>query len=176
MILHSRCDQASGLWEPLELASELESHLQGTVDWGRKWFIDFNAGKAQLVLFDRSNNTGAIDVEMHGSVLEGKLSFKMLELTFSSNLNRGFYIISIAKSVSKKIGAFIRSMKFLSPEVAVYLYKSAIWSCMKHCCHVWLLAVTWNFWISWKNGYAGLLVLHLLLHFNAWLIIRMSPE
>ena len=137
MILHSRCDQASGLWEPLELASELESHLQGTVDWGRKWFIDFNAGKAQLVLFDRSNNTGAIDVEMHGSVLEGKLSFKMLELTFSSNLNRGFYIISIAKSVSKKIGAFIRSMKFLSPEVALYLYKSAIRSCMKHCCHVW---------------------------------------
>ena len=137
MILHSRCDQASGLWEPLELASELESHLQGTVDWGRKWFIDFNAGKAQLVLFDWSNNTGAIDVKMHGSVLEGKLSFKMQELTFSSNLDRGFYIISIAKSVSKKIGAFIRSMKFLSPEVALYLYKSAIRSCMKHCCHVW---------------------------------------
>ena len=29
----------------LELASELESDLQDTVDQGRKWLIDFNAGK-----------------------------------------------------------------------------------------------------------------------------------
>ena len=32
--------------------------------------VDFNAGKTQLVSFDRSNNTGAIDVKMDGSVLE----------------------------------------------------------------------------------------------------------
>ena len=28
-------------------------------------------------------------------------------------------------------------MKFLSHEVALYLYKSAIQSCIKYCCHVW---------------------------------------
>ena len=28
-------------------------------------------------------------------------------------------------------------MKFLSPEVALYLYKSVIRSCMEYCCHVW---------------------------------------
>ena len=28
-------------------------------------------------------------------------------------------------------------MKFLSPEVALYLYKSTIRQCMKYCCHVW---------------------------------------
>ena len=62
----------SMLWQQLELASELESDLQDTVDWGRKWLVDFNAGKTQLVSFDRSNNTGAIDVKMDGSVLEEK--------------------------------------------------------------------------------------------------------
>ena len=61
---------------------------------------------------------------MDGSALEEKLSFKMLGLTFSSKLDWGSYIISIAKTASKKIGALIRSMKFLSPEVALYLYKS----------------------------------------------------
>ena len=50
----------------------------------------------------------------------------------------GSYIISIAKTVSKKIGALIRSMKFLSPEVALYLYKSTIRPCMEYCCHVWV--------------------------------------
>ena len=34
--LYFKCDQASDLWQQLELASELESDLRGTVDWGRK--------------------------------------------------------------------------------------------------------------------------------------------
>ena len=119
------------------MASELESDLRDTVDLGRKWLVNFNAGKTHLVLSDRSNNTGAIDVKMDGSVLKEKSSFKILGLTFSSKLDWGSYIISIAKSTSKKIGAFIRSVKFLSPEVALYLYKSTIRPCMEYCCHVW---------------------------------------
>ena len=34
--LYSKCDQASDLWQQLELASELESDLRDTVDRGRK--------------------------------------------------------------------------------------------------------------------------------------------
>ena len=57
----------------------------------------------------------------------------MLGLTFSSKLDWGSCIVSIAKAASKKIGA----LKFLSPEVALYLYKSTIRPCMEYCCHVW---------------------------------------
>ena len=67
---------------------------------GRKWFVDFNAGKTELVSFDWSNNTGAIDVKMDGFVLGKKSSFKMLGLTFFSKLDWGSYIISIAKTAS----------------------------------------------------------------------------
>ena len=73
---------------------------------------------------------------MDGSVLEEKSSFKMLRLTFSSKFNWGSYITSITETASKKIGALIRSMKFLSPEVARYLYKSTIHPCLEYCCHV----------------------------------------
>ena len=45
--------------------------------------------------------------------------------------------MSIAKTASKKIGALICSMKFLPPEVALYLYKSTIRPYMEYCCHVW---------------------------------------
>ena len=51
--LYSKCDQASDLWKQLKLASELESDLRDTVNWGRKWLVDFIAGKPQLVSFDR---------------------------------------------------------------------------------------------------------------------------
>ena len=95
----SKCDHSSDLWQQLELASELESDLWDTVDWGKKWLLDFNAGKTQLVSFDWSDNNGSIDVKMDGSVLEEKLSFKMLGLTFSSKLVCSPFIISIAKKV-----------------------------------------------------------------------------
>ena len=84
--LYSKCDRASDLWQQLELASELESDLRDTVDWGKKWLVDFSGGKT-LVSFDWSNNNGSIDVKMDGSILEEKSSFKMLGLTFSSKLD-----------------------------------------------------------------------------------------
>ena len=115
------------------MASELESDLQDIVDWGKKWFVDFNAGKTQLVSFDWSNNNGYIDVKMDGSVLVEKSSFKMLGLPFSSKLDWGSYIISIAKTAK----TLIHSMKFPSHKVALYLYKSAIHPCMEYCCHIW---------------------------------------
>ena len=46
------CDQASALWN------------------NSNWLVDFNIEKTQLVLFDGSNNTGAIDVKKDGSALE----------------------------------------------------------------------------------------------------------
>ena len=68
-----------------------------------------------MVLFDRSNNNGSIDVKMDWSVLEEKSSFKILGLIFSSKLDRGSYIIS------KKIGALIRSVVSFSRGCSVSL-------------------------------------------------------
>ena len=73
------------------------------------------------VFFDRSNNTGAIDVKMNGSDLEEKLSSKMLGLTFSSKLNWASQIISIVKTDSKKIGALNGSMNFFSWGCSLFL-------------------------------------------------------
>ena len=73
------------------------------MDWGKKLLVDFNVGKTQLVSFDLSDNNGSFDVKMDGSVLEEKSSFKMLGLTFSSKLNWGSYIMSIAKLPPRKL-------------------------------------------------------------------------
>ena len=42
------------------------------MDWGKKWLVDFIAGKTQLVSFDQSIDNGSIDVKIYGSVLEEK--------------------------------------------------------------------------------------------------------
>ena len=123
--LFSKRDQASNLWEQLKSATELESDLSDTVDWATKWLVDFNAVKPQLVFLHQSNNTGAIEVKMDGSILEEKSSgvkssgVKMLGLNFSSKLI-GALTFSIAKISSQKIGTLICSVKVLSPQVLIY--------------------------------------------------------
>ena len=67
-----KCVETSDLWQQLELASELESDLPDTLEWGRKWLNDFNVGKTQLVWFDRSNKTGATNVKVDGPGLAEK--------------------------------------------------------------------------------------------------------
>ena len=74
---------------------------------------------------------------MAWSVIEGKSALKMLKLTFSSKLDWGYYIISVTKILSKNNGALMHSMKFLSPETALHLYKSTIRLCMEYSYHVW---------------------------------------
>ena len=69
----------------------------------RKWLVDFSAWKTQLALFDRSNNSGSIDVKMDGSVLEEKSSFKMLGLTFSSKLDWVLTLSLLLKLLPRKL-------------------------------------------------------------------------
>ena len=116
-------------------------------------------------------------MKMDRSVLEEKSSFKILGLTFSSKLDWGSYINSIAKTASsKKIGALIHSMKSLSCGVALYFYINLPYD------NAWNTVVmsgllvpvaTWDCWISYKNRYAGLLVLHLLPLLSPWLVVKM---
>ena len=73
------------------------------MDWGRKWLVDFNAGKTQPVSSDRSSSTGANDVIMDCSVIEEKSFFKILELTFSSKLDWSSYISLLLKLPPRKL-------------------------------------------------------------------------
>ena len=51
--------------------------------------------------------------------LKKKSSFKMLGFSFSSQLDWGSNIVSIAKTASKKVESFIHSVKFLSGKVVL---------------------------------------------------------
>ena len=58
---------------------------------------------------------------MERPVIEEKSFFNIQRLVFPSQLDWCSQIISTAKTTSKKLGALICSMTFLSPEVTVSL-------------------------------------------------------
>ena len=92
------------------------------MDWGRKWLVDFSAGKTQLVSLDRPNSAGAVDVKMMGLFLRKNHLSKYW--SFLSLLNWIWFLTLslLLKLPSKEIGVLIGSIKFLFFEVALYLF------------------------------------------------------
>ena len=89
---------------------------------------DFSAGKTWLVLFDWSNNTGAINVKTDEFVLEEKSSFKMLGLISLLNWIGAVTLSLLLNVPPRKLEPWF---VLISLEVALYLYR-----CMEYCCHV----------------------------------------
>ena len=142
------------------------------MEWGKKCLVHFNAGKTQLVSFDQSKNTGPTDVKMDGSVLEEKSSFKMLGLTFSSILDWGSYISLLLKLHQRKLEPWFVLWSFFLPRllcISINLSYGIAWNTVVMSGLVLLIA-TWNCYISYYNGYAGLLVLPFLPNLNSWIV------
>ena len=132
----------------------------------------------QLASFDRSNKIGPIDMKMDGSVLEEKSSFNMLELTFSLKLDWGSYINSIAKTeiklqVNWSLDSFYEVFFLLRLLcISTNLPYGHAWNTVVMYGMV-LLVVTLNCWMSYKNGFTGPLVRHLLPLSNPSPIVKM---
>ena len=92
--------------------------------------------------FDWSNWSGVVDMKMGESCLAEKSFCKRMGPSFTTKLDWGSYIMSITKTASKKIGALIGSITFVSSEVALYLYNSIIQPYMECCYHIWSSAPT----------------------------------
>ena len=139
----------------------------------KKWLVDFNAGKTQLVLFDQSNNTGSIDVKMDVSVLEEN---HLLRCGWPSFLSwTGALALSLLLQLPprKLEPSFILWNFFLLRLlcISINLPYAHVWNTVVTSGLLPLVA-TWNCYKSYKSEYAGLLLLHLLLFLNHWLIVE----
>ena len=106
------------------------------MDWCKKWLVDFNFGKTQLVSFDWSKNNGSIDMKMDGSVFEEKSFLRCWG--WPSLLNWvGVLVLSLLLKLPPRKLESNSFYEVFFPEVALYLYKFTVHPCMEYCCHVW---------------------------------------
>ena len=124
-------------FDRVEMAANLQYDLRTVVEWGEKWLVSFNSKKTQLVSFTRQRDPSWVPVSMNGGDLSEFSDLRLLGLSLHSELSWNSYIVSIAKTTSKKVGSLFRSKRFLTPEAILHLYKSTIRPCMEYCCHIW---------------------------------------
>ena len=124
----TRYDSTNSRRDQTQLAADLTSNLDRISDWGVKWLIVFNASKTKLLSFHHHRGSPVFpDIFMNGESLDEQQSLdRLLGLKFTSNLKWSSYIRDVAKDVSKMIGSFFRSRRYLTPQSILYLYKSQI--------------------------------------------------
>ena len=174
--LYLKSDQTSDLWQQLELAFELKSDLWDTEDWDRKWFQLVYIGQL-ISSFDQSNKNGAVEVKWIGLFL-GKNNLLQCWGWFSHLHWIGTLTLPLLlKLPPRKLEPLFIPWSFFLLRllcISINLAYGFAWNTVVIPGQV-LPAAIWNCYISYKNRYAGLLVLHLLPLFNPWLIIKMYP-
>ena len=125
--------------DDVKAASDLSSDLEQIVQWGKDWFVTFNASKTKLVTFHHKKNDPSFNlVHMDSSFLEEAPCLeRLLGLKLTPDLKWNSYILSVAMETGKMVGSFFRSKKYLTPAAILYLYKSQIRPKMEYCCHIW---------------------------------------
>ena len=103
------------------------------------WLVTFNATKTKLITFHHHrNNPDFPQIAMDGTYLnESTCLNKLLGLKFTPDLKWNAYIDSVAKDAARMVGSLYRSMRLLTPESLLYLYKSQIRPRMEYCSHIW---------------------------------------
>ena len=133
----------------------------------------FQCWEIQPVCFDKSNNTGALDVKMDGSVLEEK-SLRNWGWLCLLNWIRALVLSLLLKLPPRKLKPWFILWSFFLLRllcISLNLPYGHVWNTVVMSGLV-LLVTTWNCWITYKNGYAGLLVLHFLPLLNPLLIVQ----
>ena len=110
-------------YDVLNLATDLSSDLNRTVQWGKEWLVSFNTSKTKLVSFNHQRNAPDFPlIHMDGSSLSEAPCFdRLLGLEFTPDLRWNTYIRSVAKATGKMVGSFYRSRKYLTPSAMLYL-------------------------------------------------------
>ena len=130
------------------MASELESHLQETVYWGRKKLVNFKAGKPNLFCLSGLLTLVLFDVKRDGYLLEENLYFEIF-WDYLSLLNYidAFTLSLLLKLSPKKLEpwfvlwhVFLLRLLFISINLLFSLKRNNVPSS-------WLvfLAATWSF-------------------------------
>lgn len=115
-VLKSASTQTTLPFTPVSIVNPalLAAGLEKLVDWDRKWFVNFNATKMELLSFTHHRETSLIPISMVDAQLHDGASQCLLGLMFSIDLRCNNYNESIAASTARNVGPLCHARRFFS--------------------------------------------------------------
>ena len=95
------------------------------MQWCRKWRININRQKAQVILFENNKKSSKTEMTVNGSVLKQVKEKKILRIIVDEKLIFKSHIEYICTKARKSYGR-LAAISMLSPANYVTIYKSFI--------------------------------------------------
>ena len=104
---------------------KLQQATNDLINWSQNEGMDINVSKTKVMVF--GNQTGKIDIKIHGSSVENVTSYKYLGILLDSDLNFSMHIeyaVGIAKRASAKVSRLIEGDKGVPVHTGIELYNT----------------------------------------------------
>ena len=109
--------------------THLQNALDNVIQWCRKWQVQMNAGKSQVVIFSKcpTHKNEIINLEMFGQIIPTRNEATYLRVVFDSRLTWEHHINTICQRAYGRLN-LLRAMASLSkkhnPSLLQHLYNS----------------------------------------------------
>ena len=119
--------------------SKLQKCVTETITWLKLHKLVVNPSKSNTMLFGSRQkiNQSTINITINGTPVVASETFKLLGITFDSNLTRRQHVSQLVKKLSSKVGLTKRLCSFLPRSVLIKLYAPLFQSNLDYCLTVW---------------------------------------
>ena len=96
-------------------------------EWEKKWDMEFNPSKCQVLHITRSRNPIRYNYTMHGQTLESVENARYLGVDISSDFGFSYHINRITSNAQKNLGFLKRNIKTTHSGIPEAAYKTIVW-------------------------------------------------
>ena len=104
-------------------SATLQNDLNTLEIWEKKWDMEFNPSKCQVIHVTKKKETIPTKYYLHGTLLESENSAKYLGVDISNNLSWEDHINRITKKANQTLGFLRRNIKVKSETLKINAYK-----------------------------------------------------
>ncbi|MCG7878558.1 MAG: reverse transcriptase family protein [Candidatus Thiodiazotropha endolucinida] len=115
----------------------LQRDLDRLQAWEKKWDMEFNPSKCQVIKVTSARTMLDTRYVLHGQVLEVVSSARYLGVDISSNLSWNTHVNRIATNANRSLGFLRRNIKTKSPKIREMAYQTVVRPQLEYASAVW---------------------------------------
>ena len=103
----------------------------------KKWEMDFNPSKCEVLHITRSNNPTIYQYKLHGHILKPTTNAKYLGVTITNNLSWNKHIENITSKASRTLGFIKRNIQTKHQGIRTMAYQTLVRQQLEYASTVW---------------------------------------
>ena len=117
--------------------AKLQEDVDSIAEWERRWLMEFNAAKCEVMSIQANRSPTLHDYYLHGHILNRTNATKYLGVTISSDLKWNSHIANITAKANRTLGLLRRNLQVGDVKTKEKAYFSLVRPQVEYASNVW---------------------------------------